>query len=424
MLITIYYFQVNKRTGKKYRNYTQEMLTMAFNDVKSGKHCVSKAAKIYGVPDETLRDKIKGRRKVDCTQKRSLYFSDEEENNILETFEMYGKNGYQYKCVDVIRIASRFVSDCRKSTGFSGGMETNNSECDYESRMGEKVLKRRRRRGKLTRKWFDGFYQRWSQRLAPYIVGANKSEKKSENLGLSANNLAEFFQRYEQILSELNLVDKPSSILLVEDIKLLYPVLGRNDEQIQKSVTIAAVTDLTGCTFPLYFIKEETESDAEKYFEEVNDVSVDTDNLSVLDHILKCFCASNETEDRILIMNGDQLFVHIGIEEWAAKHNIVLLIIPENVAIYLRPFNITAEGRFQETVNQSLISSDLSVSENYHSYKTHVEHQFSITFTEEKMIDCFKKIGLYPADVNAAKTAFLEKSMPVKVRLTDTVKPV
>ena len=393
------------------------MLAMAFSDTKSGKHSVLRAAKIYGVPEETLRDKIKGRRKLDCTQGRSHCFSEEEEYKILDTLEFYGKSGYKYKGIDIIRIATRFAVDYRKRIRPGDEAAEPDTGNIPRSQRGQKLYNRSIRGLKLTRKWFDGFYQRWFERLDPYIVVPNRPGKVPENPVLSEDILSDFFRKYEQLLVEFNLTDKPGNIYFVEDVRLLNLVVGPRDEKLQKSVTVAAVMNLAGFAFSPYFVKEAIDSDAENYFQELNGPVNETENQTLQDYLLKCMAVLDETETRLLIINGDKLFVFIGIEEWAARNNIVLLIIPENVALYLRPFDFSVEGSFQKLVDQGYeISRDLSASENYQLFKTHVELQFSSTFTEERLTGAVNKIGLFPPDFNIAKTLCLENAMHVKVR--------
>ena len=407
-------FQVNKRIGKKYRNYTQEMLAAAFNDVKSGKHSVLRAARIHGVPEETLRDKIKGRRKLDCTQGRSHCFEEEEEHKILDTLEFYGKNGYKYKGVDIMRIATRFAVDFRKS--ICPGEDKEDQESFPRSQRGQKIYNRSIRGLKLTRKWFDGFYQRWKERIDPYVIPTNKTGKPVEMPEFSEEILNELFNRYETSLLENNLIDKPENIFFVEDIRLLNSIVGPRDERIQKSVSIAAVSNLAGRSFPPYFVKEAIDSDAENFFEEIMGGLHVGEVLTLQEHLLTCMSEAHEDSPRVLLINGDKLFVLVGIEEWAKEHNIRLLIIPDNLSLYIRAFSIAVEGNFQKLVDENYeISPDLSAAENYQLFKSHVDQEFTNTFTADKLKSSFSKLGLFPVDVKAAKTVCSQLPTPLKV---------
>lgn len=405
--------KVNKRIGKKYRNYTQEMLTAAFSDVKSGKHSVLRAAKIHGVPEETLRDKIKGRRKLDCTQGRSHCFSEEEEYKILDSLEFYGRNGYKYKGVDIMRIATRFAIDFRKSIG--QGEDGYDPEYTPKSQRGQKIHNRSIRGLKLTRKWFDGFYQRWSDRIDPYIIVPNKTGKLPEAPSFSEEALLSFFRTYEQALNDYNLTEQPENIYFVEDIRLLNLVIGPRDEKLQKSVSIAAVYNMAGCAFPPYFVKEAIDSDAENYFDEIAGPVNESEVITLQDHLLKCMISNADADHRILLINGDKMFVCIGIEEWALQNKIILLIVPENVSLYLRPLDVATEGNFQKQIDESYkISPSLSAADNYQMFKSIVEVQFTTMFTEERLKHTFSKTGIFPPAVSVASAVCSQYSAPVK----------
>ena len=51
--------------GSKYKQYSHESLKEAYKAVKEENICVLKASRLYGVPDQTLRDRISGRISID-----------------------------------------------------------------------------------------------------------------------------------------------------------------------------------------------------------------------------------------------------------------------------------------------------------------------------------------------------------------------
>jgi len=68
-------------------NYDTDKLSLAFRAIKEMKFSVNKAALMYGVPVQTLRDRVKGKVKLDATMGRVTMFSKEEEQLLVEHVE-------------------------------------------------------------------------------------------------------------------------------------------------------------------------------------------------------------------------------------------------------------------------------------------------------------------------------------------------
>ena len=77
---------VDKIVPKRPMRWTDEAMRAAMDLVKSGKYSISCAAKLYGIPNSTLHDRISG--KVLHGQKpgRKRYFSAAEENEMANFF--------------------------------------------------------------------------------------------------------------------------------------------------------------------------------------------------------------------------------------------------------------------------------------------------------------------------------------------------
>ena len=76
--LLILFQRIPKRANKKYRNYSKEALLNAYKAVKENNVPVLGAALQYNVPEQTLRDRVKG--KVDMEKvklgKENLFSED------------------------------------------------------------------------------------------------------------------------------------------------------------------------------------------------------------------------------------------------------------------------------------------------------------------------------------------------------------
>ena len=120
----------------KYGLYSPTSLHNAYEFVKEHKVSVHKAAKMYGVPEQTLRDRIKGKINLECvTTGREPVLSMLEEAQIVQHLKIMAQFGYGYTKQETVGIATDFAIQLCKRT----------------------------KEQPLTLTWFEGFRNRWPE---------------------------------------------------------------------------------------------------------------------------------------------------------------------------------------------------------------------------------------------------------------------
>ena len=113
MTFTPIVFQAHASKRGSYRSsytYTQQDLTDAYNAVFEEKYPVERAAKRFGVPTNTLKDRVSGKINVDTIKSGpSPLFSLEQEVLLCNHLTTMAEIGYGYSRQETINIASDFA---------------------------------------------------------------------------------------------------------------------------------------------------------------------------------------------------------------------------------------------------------------------------------------------------------------------------
>ena len=102
---------IDKIVPKRRMRWTDEVIRAAMDLEKSGKYSMFRAAKLYGIPNSTLHDRISGKILQGQKPGRKRYFSDAEENEMANFFVEVAKAGYGKTITQVQNIAGMAAHD-------------------------------------------------------------------------------------------------------------------------------------------------------------------------------------------------------------------------------------------------------------------------------------------------------------------------
>ena len=103
------YFKYSNKYFRKYRNYTAESLLKALDNVKNKGMSVKKAARSFGVPVTTLRDRVLGY--IDPINfEKDTIFSREEESSIIEHRQARADLGYGMTNIETRTLAGEMAT--------------------------------------------------------------------------------------------------------------------------------------------------------------------------------------------------------------------------------------------------------------------------------------------------------------------------
>lgn len=232
----MYFFLLQKSRGRKYRSYSLEDLARAYRLVKEKAYAVQTAADACGVPEATLRDRVKGKVKISIQRSGPPpILGLPEEGKLVDYFHLMSSFGYSYSRTDIINIAS-----------------------DYAILLG----KREPSEG-LTHQWYYKFLERWPNVETSRASGTKKQFEKAT----STDCLSRYFLTLQELMNQHNLMNKPDSIFIVDEVLIdleksppsIYS--WRNNmkwEKYQKginpSMTVVASGNASGARLPAFFI--------------------------------------------------------------------------------------------------------------------------------------------------------------------------
>lgn len=196
---------------------------------------VLKASHIFGVPRQTLRDKVKNIVSIDCvTTGRTPVFTLEEEGYIVNHIKSMANLGYGYTRQEVVDIGSRFAEN----------------------------LGKRKHRDPLTLRWFAGFVSRWPE----LRVIKPRSLEHLRAKAASPGNILRYFTELDGIIKKYDLTDKPHLIFNVDEkgisqchspphvvagIEFHPPVVTSGESS---TTTIIGCGNAPGFALPSYFV--------------------------------------------------------------------------------------------------------------------------------------------------------------------------
>ncbi|KAJ8317134.1 hypothetical protein KUTeg_005038 [Tegillarca granosa] len=174
------------RVLQGYRNYDPSKLDSAYKAVKEDKISVHGAAKRFGVPVTTLRDRVDGRIHIDCcTIGAPPLFTLDQEAAIFNHIKIMSEIGYGYTRSEVVDIASDYAID----------------------------LGLKERGNDLSLKWYYGFMKRWPELSCNMPSGLSELRARA----VTPERIGRYFIELDTILEKYSLKDKPHLIYNVDE---------------------------------------------------------------------------------------------------------------------------------------------------------------------------------------------------------------
>ncbi|CAC5388549.1 unnamed protein product [Mytilus coruscus] len=213
--------QVHQPGGKaKYRTYSPTALTRAYSAIMVDKLSINRASKSYGVPFQTLRDRVTGNVDPECfTMDNALFFTLDEESQLVIHLKEMAQLGYGYNRQEIVDIAT-----------------------DYAVMLDKKTKNDK----PLTLTWFYGMLGRWPDLKVVKPRALEVARAKAAN----KENITKYFNELEKSLLKYDLMDKPHLIYNVDEKGV---TINRNPSKVVSGVETSSqeVTSGKGDTVPI-----------------------------------------------------------------------------------------------------------------------------------------------------------------------------
>ena len=327
--------------NSKHRTYSPMAMTEAYMAVRDDGMTVKKAARIFCVPTQTLRDRVLGKVDVDtAVLGKAPLFCFEEEARLSSHFKEMAKYGYVYSSRDLLDIATDFAIQVGK----------------------------RSKNQPLTEKWFRGYVKRWPdvrviRERAVGGVRACPTSKESINI---------YFQELDAVLYKYHLKERPHLIYSVEEkeITLDYmpPHVGAKKtthssvatSRKSSTITIIGCGSASGMAVPPYFVfpgakmkLELVEGATPGAAGDVSESGCTSTDIfrQYLENQFLHYAPGRNKEPILLLLDGHKTHVSLSLIEWAKIHNIILHFLPAHANHILQPLDVACYEPFHRIFN-------------------------------------------------------------------------
>ena len=301
-----------------------------------------KAALMFSVPEQTLRDRVLGRINIDTVKSGATpIFEQEEESRFVSHVTYMASIGYGYTRKEVIKLGSEFA---------------------YH-------LGKRDHAHPLSVKWLYGLLGRW-----PEIKVRNaKSLTELRAKASSEECVRKYFDELGAIFDKYDFTSRPEAIYNVDEKGLSQAhvapkvVASRDSVPYEISSERSSVVTLLGCgnalgTFiPPYFVFAGARMRSELLdgCSPGSDGSMSESGWSngvlfqeYLDkHFLRYATPATPTRPLLLLYDGHKSHISPSLIEWAKEHNIVLFVLPAHTSHILQPMDVGCFGPFTKIFN-------------------------------------------------------------------------
>ena len=317
---------------KKRRSYDTALISQAFKDVREKGTSVYRAAREYGVPESTLRDRHLGIQPVDNLPNHgpAPLFSHEEEKSLVDHIEYMCNIGYGYSRQAFLDTAFDYAVILNKKSP------------------GDPTFKQ---------SWYQGFIKRWPQiRLAkPEKLAIIRAKATSKEV------LDAYFSDLETVIKANNLDNAPERIWNVDESGILMEhtppkvlcTTGAMPQSVTsprgKNVTIIGSGNAAGNHIPPYFIfpgkrwnEELLKGTSPGTNGEMSESgwSNSTTFLNYLqNHFLK-FIPRSEGNKHLIIFDGHRSHVSLTLTSWGKEHGIEFFILPPHTSHLTQPLDV------------------------------------------------------------------------------------
>lgn len=381
---------------------------------------VCKAAKLFGVPESTLRDRTLGLQSVPDEKEGFLSnpgpaptFSKTEESDLVAHADYMSTIGYGYSKKEFLRLATDYALSLGKK-----------SESDPEFGIS----------------WFERFKARNPQLtlVKPQKLSIQRAKATSEPV------LKAYFTELENVLTSNGLLDQPANIWNLDETGIVTEhsptnvlcLKGNKPQAISssrgKTVTIIAGGNAAGNRIPPFYVfpgkrwMDDLLQDASPGSKGTVTESGWSNSMVFLHYMEHHFLKHVPTSalPTLVMLDGHKSHVNLTLRDWGKEHNIVFFLLPPHTSHVTQPLDVGCFGPLKKayyTECQAFLRSIPGLQINRYNVAKLSSKAYNKALTPDNLIASFKKTGIYPLQRHAITP---EKTAPSTIyQSTDTSQP-
>ncbi|XP_071947381.1 uncharacterized protein [Antedon mediterranea] len=174
----------------KYRKYSQEVVRIACGRVRKGELSYGAAARMYGIPKSTIRDKVSGRTPIESTPGPDPILSKKEEEQLVGWAIGMAKIGYGRTMMEMKRVVKKFLDANGRPNPFVDNLPGRRWMRNFLRRHPELSMRLPETLGRERADVTVNKIQRWFRECSDYMV-----ESKNEEVFADPRRLFKFLMQ-------------------------------------------------------------------------------------------------------------------------------------------------------------------------------------------------------------------------------------
>lgn len=378
---------------KKFRMWSNESMEHAMEAVKSGKMGQNRAARVFGVPISTLKDRISGRVKHGTNPGPSPYLTPKEESELHDFLVKVASIGHGKTKREVITIVERTLKKKEMATDKFNG---------------------------------EGWWLRFMERHDKLSLRTTDPLSRVRKNAVTEENMKNYFTLLKKTLVDNDILNKPSRIFNMDetgmplDPKQLKRVALKGTKKVQgpasgnkSQITVVASANASGHVLPPMVIFKGERFNHQWSIGEVPDTLYGMSQSGWIDselffYWLKKLFLVNIPPQRpvMLLLDGHSSHFTPDAISAAATEGVVIFCLPPNTTHAAQPLDVS----FFKPLKQYWSSACHSfLVDNIDSVLTkfNFSRVFSVAWIKackpETIVSGFRKTGIFPLDSSAIK---------------------
>ncbi|XP_053400532.1 jerky protein homolog-like [Mercenaria mercenaria] len=393
------------KATKRRRLYDTGLIARAYKDVVSSGMSVYKAARLYGIPESTLRDRTLGLQPV-TGEKENLpssgpppTFTAQEEQKLVEHISYMASIGYGYTRAEFLCLAFDWaVTLGRKKQ----------SDPDFAA------------------SWYKGF-----KRRNPDVTLA-KPQKLSVLRAkcTSDETMDKYFCELAKVLKKHDLENHPEFIWNIDETGLMIEhnprhvicMKGTTPQAITsnrgKTVTIIASGSAAGSRLPPYYVfpgmrwNQDLLTGASPVSAGTVTESGWSNSAVFMEYLEQHFLKHVSTKDHpvMILFDGHKSHVNLTLSTWGEANNVVFFVLPPHTSHVIQPLDVGCFGPLKNIYHsecQAYMRRNPGLQINRCNIAEVSSKAYNKGVCAENLISAFKKTGVYPlqrTSIGAAET--------------------
>ncbi|RUS85568.1 hypothetical protein EGW08_006651 [Elysia chlorotica] len=372
-----------QRLIKKRKLYAKEALQAAYKAVKDSSISVNAAAKQYGVPLTTLRDRVDGRISIDTTRPGPpLLLAKDEEAEIVHFLHTMARYGYRYTRLEMGEIATDQAVEKGKKNPRANG---------------------------LTTKWVDNFISRWPS--------VRELSCKFKNKADAEHTVRTYFDEIKNIIDKHRLLDKTDRIFNIMEIGLVtehgnlgHPTgkSGHTADTVSHT-TMIACGSVSGRVMAPFFIFQAVRlrpemmrglpSNVNAAVSETGKCTPQIFRRYLNEHFLPQTQRTRDSDPILVLMDGCRSHVFVSLAEWGRSNNVIFSFIPAHTTHLLQPLEVECAEQVQqkyEAICRRYLKNCITPYINRSNIGELACNAYLKVINKHSLVHSFRKAGVYP----------------------------